>query len=692
MNQIARDYITEENGKFTVYSHSGKAMGSYPSREEADKRLRQIEYFKNAGDAVDMAPGEMEKLRALLDKFFVEESTESNHQPKIAAGIVFQAKTTGRVLLLKRADTEPNYGGHWGLPGGKAEPGESSADAAMREAREETGYPGDFNIMQEISKVTTPTGMEFTTFLVTLHDEFTPALTDGEHTAWYWADPAKWPTDPPAGEKLHPGVEAVLEGLALSRLQGGAADELAFDKASVRTIDDAGRMHVKSAHISKAAVNPYYGREIPGWEALGLDPDRVYQMFRDPAELEKGAASFNGIQLLIRHIPVSAEDPQRDEIVGTTGTNAEFNHPFLDNELVIWTRNGIDAIESENQRELSCGYGYTPVMEPGEFEGVRYDGRMTDIKGNHVALVSKGRAGPDVIVGDAAMEQHPQEGKMKMTLTAVRLHSALMAGVIAPKIAMDQQLKVSTALATSLAAAKITREGFKDQKAAIVKIARDAAEPALTAEAKKAGGVGPDDVIMRVLDMVEGQVAADPAEKEVDPAGGNDWRQNIMDACMKAGMDEAAAKTICDMFPGAAEGGEDDADDEEEETPEEKAKREKEAEKAMDEQIKTKVDAAVAAERQRSKDAAEARQFVEPWVGKVSLAHDSAEDIYRAALGMLGVKHEAVKDGAALRILVEAQAKPNERRHAISLASDAAPEGKGFHDMFPGAERIGHAA
>jgi len=44
----------------------------------------------------------------------------------IAAGIVFVAPD-GDVLLLKRAGEEgkDNYVGHWALPGGKAEPGET---------------------------------------------------------------------------------------------------------------------------------------------------------------------------------------------------------------------------------------------------------------------------------------------------------------------------------------------------------------------------------------------------------------------------------------------------------------------------------------------------------------------------------------------------------------------------------------
>ena len=47
---------------------------------------------------------------------------------------------------------------------------------------------------------------------------------------------------------------------------------LAFDRASVRIYDRYGRLHVEIMNISKAAVNPYIGREIPDWQALGVEP------------------------------------------------------------------------------------------------------------------------------------------------------------------------------------------------------------------------------------------------------------------------------------------------------------------------------------------------------------------------------------------------------------------------------------
>ncbi|MDR3534017.1 MAG: DUF2213 domain-containing protein [Rhodopila sp.] len=175
---------------------------------------------------------------------------------------------------------------------------------------------------------------------------------------------------------------------------------MAFDR-SVRFKDQDGHLHVEWTRISKATVNPYYGREIPGCEALGLDPARIYQLLRDPEELAKGAATFNNLRLLSKHVAVSASDPKEELVAGSTGTDARFEAPYLVNSLVIWRKEDIDAVESREKCELSCAYYYRPDMTPGIYSGLKYDGVMRDIRGNHVALVEAGRAGPDVMVHDS---------------------------------------------------------------------------------------------------------------------------------------------------------------------------------------------------------------------------------------------------------------------------------------------------
>jgi hypothetical protein len=187
-----------------------------------------------------------------------------------------------------------------------------------------------------------------------------------------------------------------------------AHDAMALDRAmppKERYYDADGRLHVDSANISKATVNPYYGEEIngvmkdePGWKML--EPGKKYQLLRHPDALKKAVDSFNGLPLLFTHKPTSAEDHPEALTVGSTGNEASFEHPYLKNSLWIWPKYASDAIEDGERKQLSCGYAYKVDMKPGTFEGQAYDGVMRDIVGNHVALVHVGRAGPDVSIDE----------------------------------------------------------------------------------------------------------------------------------------------------------------------------------------------------------------------------------------------------------------------------------------------------
>ena len=176
---------------------------------------------------------------------------------------------------------------------------------------------------------------------------------------------------------------------------------VAFDKASARSYDANGHLIVDSTVITKAAVNPYYGKEIPDYESLGLDPEKIYNMLRDPAELEKGMHTLGEKQLLIKHIFVSADEPQKESIAGTIGSNLEMVGNDVKGSLTVWDKEAINLIESGKLAELSASYFYDPVMKSGTFNGQPYDGIMTNIRGNHVALVERGRIGRDALVADA---------------------------------------------------------------------------------------------------------------------------------------------------------------------------------------------------------------------------------------------------------------------------------------------------
>src|ERR1700728_4409779 len=111
------------------------------------------------------------------------------------------------------------------------------------------------------------------------------------------------------------------------RPASGTQISMALDR-SLRSVDADGHMVVEMSRISKANICPYRGSEIPNWQALGLDPDRVYRLLRDPKELEKAASTFSGKPLLIRHVPVTADLPNQSLWVGTLGT-VTWEAPYL---------------------------------------------------------------------------------------------------------------------------------------------------------------------------------------------------------------------------------------------------------------------------------------------------------------------------------------------------------------------------
>jgi 8-oxo-dGTP diphosphatase len=61
---------------------------------------------------------------------------------------------SGRILVVRRA--RPPSQGLWSIPGGRVEPGETLAEAARREVREETGL--DVDIQEVLGHVDIPHG------------------------------------------------------------------------------------------------------------------------------------------------------------------------------------------------------------------------------------------------------------------------------------------------------------------------------------------------------------------------------------------------------------------------------------------------------------------------------------------------------------------------------------------------------
>lgn len=199
---------------------------------------------------------------------------------------------------------------------------------------------------------------------------------------------------PQQGEIVNIDIQ-IPEGKAMDR------QNILMDSKSKRSIDRNGFMHVELCSITKESVDPYFGREIPKHKELGLVPDRIYYGWRKGEELEKAAKTFCGLPLMRDHHMDSSENPQREHRVGSVGTDCQWKAPYLAASLTVTDAEAIRKIENGERMELSAAYFFTPVLENGEWNGKPYDFVMTDIQGNHVALVEEGRAGSDVCVADS---------------------------------------------------------------------------------------------------------------------------------------------------------------------------------------------------------------------------------------------------------------------------------------------------
>lgn len=178
--------------------------------------------------------------------------------------------------------------------------------------------------------------------------------------------------------------------------------ESAHAMDSARTVDANGHLLVNRTVITKADVNPYLGASIPRHKELGLDPSKEYMLLRDPNELKKSLDTFKGLQLLIRHIPVDAENSEKESTIGSIGTVLDMDSDGrVYSSLRVFDQEGINYIESRELGELSAGYAYDADMTAGTWKGKAYDGIMRNIHGNHVAIVNRGRIGSDAIIADS---------------------------------------------------------------------------------------------------------------------------------------------------------------------------------------------------------------------------------------------------------------------------------------------------
>lgn len=184
-----------------------------------------------------------------------------------------------------------------------------------------------------------------------------------------------------------------------------------------RHYDENGYLYVDESPILRAGILEYYGQELidggsPDIDGEPVDPDKVYKVYISLDELYKSADTFKMLPLVNDHtwLGVEGEDAKEHQ-EGTTGENTQVK----DNMLYVplkFTGDEILAELKNGKEELSASY----TNKLSKANSDEYDLLATDIKGNHIALVEKGRCGSDVRVLNQIMEKRQMKSNNEMKL------------------------------------------------------------------------------------------------------------------------------------------------------------------------------------------------------------------------------------------------------------------------------------
>jgi hypothetical protein len=198
------------------------------------------------------------------------------------------------------------------------------------------------------------------------------------------------------------------------------ADKLTFDHP--RTTSD-GYMVVR-ARAARAGIYDYLGSEIDP-DGKTFAADQVVKVYRSEAEVfaQDSVASFLMKPVTNDHPsqPVTAAN-WRDYAKGVVG-KALRDGEYLAFDIVLMDEKTIADVEA-GKRELSNGYASLLDFTAGETEaGEHYDAVQKQIRGNHVAVVDKGRAGPLCRISDAASCEKLPGADLIAILTDERTYS-----------------------------------------------------------------------------------------------------------------------------------------------------------------------------------------------------------------------------------------------------------------------------
>lgn len=326
-------------------------------------------------------------------------------------------------------------------------------------------------------------------------------------------------------------------------------DTLTLDGGTRKTADG---YVVASALAARSGIQLYLGSEV------GISDKSVVKVYRPADEVfSKDSLSTYAHKPMTNDHPSEAVNAKnwKDLAVGLVGDEVARDGEFVRVPLVLMDHNAIADLDA-GKRELSAGYTCDLSIESGITpDGEAYDAIQKNIRINHVALVSKGRAGPNARIGDSA-----GWGAIPVTETFKDERNSPMTRII-----MVDGLQVETTDAGAAAIEKLQRDNAKltadmatsTAAHAAALATKDGEIGALKAELKTAKDAVP---AADALDkLVSDRAALIDAAKALDPAiattgvSDADIRRNAVKKFMgEDGVKDASDAEIAGMFKALA--------------------------------------------------------------------------------------------------------------------------------------------
>ena len=270
--------------------------------------------------------------------------------------------------------------------------------------------------------------------------------------------------------------------------------------------------------IARSGTQQYLQDEI------GQSGEKTVTVYRPEEEVfsEATMASFEGM-------PVTNDHPDAEE--GVTVDNVQYlakghcqnirrgtgkDKDLLIADLVIVDPQTIQDV-MDGKREISCGYNYELHEEDGKFI-------QRKIRGNHIAIVDKGRAGKRVSIKDSAPKTNPERRNRTMKKT----HNRILAKMLA-KFAVDAEpdeleeavdaIEEITSEEVPAVQPPVVEEETKDEGEDVIKMILsrlDALEQKMNATDEDPEEMDPLARLEQDLDEIEAQQAPAAEEEETE--------------------------------------------------------------------------------------------------------------------------------------------------------------------------------